>query len=108
MEKNTNQTIEENIDKILLENFSEGDYSAARQQIIDLFASKDNIHCTFKKSVEDENILVRSTVNGLKYLIFDNECISYARVGNKIGEYETIHFDGSNGNSLIENWTDEK
>jgi len=60
------------------------------------------LNCWVKDTVEEEKILVRESENGLKYLIFDDESISYARVGKKIGEHETIHFDETNGKNILE------
>lgn len=78
------------------------DNELTAQRICDLFGVNGSLNCWVKDTVENEKILVRESENGLKYLIFDDECISYGRVGKKIGEYETIHFDGTNGKSILE------
>ena len=66
------------------------------------------ILCQLKDTSEDEKVLIRESINGLKYLIFDNDSISFARTGNEIGVYETIHFDGSNGKMILESWVNDQ
>lgn len=63
--------------------------------------------CYTKDTIENEKTLIRDSKNGLKYLIFDNDTISYARVGINMGEYETIHFDGTNGKLILESWCND-
>jgi|LauGreDrversion4_2_1035121.scaffolds.fasta_scaffold10335_16 hypothetical protein len=63
--------------------------------------------CYVKDTIENEKTLIRESKNGLKYLIFDNDSISYARVGINIGEYETIHFDGTNGKIILDSWCND-
>ncbi|MCC7514592.1 MAG: hypothetical protein IT212_07850 [Bacteroidia bacterium] len=85
------------------------------KKIIDTYESEQlNKHivsgalpCWVKDSADNEKILVRESKNGLKYLIFDDELISYGRVGNDIGDYEAIHFDGTNGKSIISAWSND-
>jgi len=68
---------------------------------------KGSLNCWVKDTVENEKILVRESENGLKYLIFDDDSISYARIGNKIGEHETIHFNETNGKTILEAFTND-
>ena len=70
-------------------------------------AVSGSLQCVLKDTIENEKILVRESKNGLKYLIFDDELISYARVGNEIGVYETIHFNGTNGKAIISSWCND-
>lgn len=85
------------------------DNELTAQRICDLFiAVSGSLNCWVKDTVENEKILVRECENGLKYLIFDDESISYGRVGKKIGEYETIHFDGTNGKSILEAFSNDR
>ena len=63
--------------------------------------------CYVKDTIESEKTLIRDSKHGLKYLVFDNDTISYARVGVNIGEYETIHFDGTNGKLILESWCND-
>lgn len=64
----------------------------------------NKLECYFKITQENEKTLIRESINGKKYLIFDKDSISYARVGHKIGEYETIEYDGSNGDLILMEW----
>jgi hypothetical protein len=62
------------------------------------------LRCWLKDSADGEKILVRESKNGFKYLIFDNETVSYCRVGKNVGEYNTVCYDGKNGKSILEAW----
>ena len=73
--------------------------------IVDVSGS---LNCWVKDTTENEKILVRESENGLKYLIFDDDSISYARVGKKIGEHETIHFNEKNGKSILEAFSNDR
>ena len=73
----------------------------AQNQALPQAAVSGSLLCWLKDSAEDEKVLVRESKNGLKYLIFDNETISYGRVGENIGEYDVIHFNGTNGKSIL-------
>jgi uncharacterized membrane protein YvbJ len=83
-----------------IENISKEDKDKALSQI----AVSGALLCYVKDTIESEKTLIRDSKNGLKYLIFDNDTISYARVGINIGEYETVHFDGTNGKLILELW----
>jgi hypothetical protein len=84
------------------------DNELVAQQICDLFGVSGSLNCWVKDTAENEKILVRESENGLKYLIFDDDSISYARVGKKIGEHETIHFNGKNGKSILEAFSNDR
>ena len=60
-----------------------------------------SLNITIKHTVENEITLVHKDKDGLHYLVFDNELISYGHVGNKIGEYSSLHFNGENGLEII-------
>ena len=75
--------------------------------LLGLLGVSGSLLCWVKDTVEGEKILIRESQNGLKYLIFDDELISYGRVGKKIGDSETIHFDGTNGLSVIRAWSND-
>jgi len=79
----------------------------AQTLLLGLLGVSGSLLCWIKDTVENEKVLVRESKNGLKYLIFDDEVISYGRVGDKIGEYETIHFDGTNGMTIISAWSND-
>lgn len=84
------------------------DEDKARTLLFGLLGVIGSLICWVKDTAENEKILIRESKNGLKYLIFDDDSISYAKLGKKIGEYEIIHFDETNGKSILAEFSNDR